>query len=193
VISGARCPILPGHRLKGRLRAPRSTQVLSTRSLGLLNFASPRGAVGSGPVAVESAAASVVSLTCGMCVVGAWWVWMVVRSSSAWSVCLCAPACPVSRVCPVCVPGSPRCLYTGKHSPGGAGTHTGHTRDTRRHIAQRHTDRTDEPHNHPNPPTTPNPRVRGGLLSSLGGVVIRIRILMYLDVSCVYPEGYMYP
>jgi hypothetical protein len=36
-------------------------------------------------------------------------------------------------------------------------------------------------------------RVRGGLLSSLGGVVIRIRILMYRDVSCVYPEGYMYP
>jgi hypothetical protein len=35
-------------------------------------------------------------------------------------------------------------------------------------------------------------RVRGGLLSSLGGVVIRIRILMYCDVSCVYPEGYMY-
>ena len=27
------------HRLKGRLRSPRSTQVLSTRSLGLLNFA----------------------------------------------------------------------------------------------------------------------------------------------------------
>jgi hypothetical protein len=26
------------HRLKGRLRSPRSTQVLSTRSLGLLNF-----------------------------------------------------------------------------------------------------------------------------------------------------------
>ena len=28
---------------------------------------------------------------------------------------------------------------------------------------------------------------------SLGGFVIRIRILMYCDVSCVYPEGYMYP
>jgi hypothetical protein len=28
------------HRLDGRLRSPRSTQVLSTRSLGLLNFAS---------------------------------------------------------------------------------------------------------------------------------------------------------
>jgi len=27
------------HRLKGRLRSPRSTQVLSTHSLGLLNFA----------------------------------------------------------------------------------------------------------------------------------------------------------
>ena len=31
------------HRLKGRLRSPRSTQVLSTRSLGLLNFASEVG------------------------------------------------------------------------------------------------------------------------------------------------------
>jgi hypothetical protein len=35
--------------------------------------------------------------------------------------------------------------------------------------------------------------LRGGLLSSLGEFVIRIRILMYRDVSCVYPEGYMYP
>jgi len=35
-------------------------------------------------------------------------------------------------------------------------------------------------------------RVRGGLLSSFGGFVIRIRILMYCDVSCMYPEGYMY-
>jgi len=42
-------------------------------------------------------------------------------------------------------------------------------------------------------PPTAHSRVRGGLLSSLGGVVIRIRILMYCDVSCVYPEGYMYP
>ena len=39
----------------------------------------------------------------------------------------------------------------------------------------------------------PCARLRGGLLSSLGGFVIRIRILMYRDVSCVYPEGYMYP
>ncbi len=31
------------HRLRGRLRSPRSTQVLSTRSLGLLNFASEVG------------------------------------------------------------------------------------------------------------------------------------------------------
>jgi len=31
------------HRLAGRLRSPRSTQVLSTRSLGLLNFASEVG------------------------------------------------------------------------------------------------------------------------------------------------------
>ena len=44
-------------------------------------------------------------------------------------------------------------MNTGKKTPGGAGTHTGHA-DT-----QRHTDRTDEPHNHPNPPTTHNPHV----------------------------------
>jgi len=31
------------HRLDGRLRSPRSKQVLSTRSLGLLNFASEVG------------------------------------------------------------------------------------------------------------------------------------------------------
>ena len=37
---------------------------------GWLLLSRPRGAVGSGPVAVESAAASVVVLTCGMCVVG---------------------------------------------------------------------------------------------------------------------------
>jgi hypothetical protein len=44
-------------------------------------------------------------------------------------------------------------MNTGKKTPGGAGTFTGHA-DT-----QRHTDRTDEPHNHPNPPTTHNPHV----------------------------------
>ena len=38
-------------------------------------------------------------------------------------------------------------------TPGGAGTHTGHA------DAQRHTDRTDEPHNHPNPQSTHNPHV----------------------------------
>jgi hypothetical protein len=54
----------------------------------------------------------------------------------------------------------PRCVRsptvrfgTGKKSPGGAGAHTGHA------DAQRHRDRTDEPHNHPNPPTTHNPHV----------------------------------
>ena len=31
------------------------------------------------------------------------------------------------------------------------------------------------------------PRVRGGFLSFLGGVSYRIRILMYFDVSCMYP------
>ena len=52
----------------------------------------------------------------------------------------------------------------GKKTPGGAGTHTGHTRDTRLtgHICHGrtcsmygHTDHTDEPHNHPNPTTHP--------------------------------------
>ena len=36
-------PRSPHQRLKGRLRSPLSTQVLSTRSLGLLNFASEVG------------------------------------------------------------------------------------------------------------------------------------------------------
>jgi hypothetical protein len=37
---------------------------------------------------------------------------------------------------------------------GGAGTHTGHTRDT--HGTHWHTDHTDEPHNHPKPSQTTN-------------------------------------
>ncbi len=41
---------------------------------------------------------------------------------------------------------------TGKKTPGGAGTHTGHTGHA---DAQRHTD---ESHNQPNPPTTHTPR-----------------------------------
>jgi hypothetical protein len=44
----------------------------------------------------------------------------------------------------------------GKKTPGGAGTHTGRTGHA---DAQRHTDHTDEPHNHPNPPTTRTPHV----------------------------------
>ena len=39
------------------------------------------------------------------------------------------------------------------HGTGTAGTHTGHA------GAQRHTDHADEPHNHPNPPTTHIPHV----------------------------------
>ena len=58
----------------------------------------------------------------------------------------------VSRVCP----GSPRGLLTGSKTPGGAGTHRTHTGHA---DARRHTDRTDEPHNHRNPPTTHNPHV----------------------------------
>jgi hypothetical protein len=55
-----------------------------------------------------------------------------------------------NTMCPVCVPAVSFC-GTGKKTPGGAGTHTGHTGHA---DAQRHTDHTDEPHNHPNPPTT---------------------------------------
>ncbi len=48
-----------------------------------------------------------------------WWVWLVVRL-------VCVPLCVrVSRVSRVC-PGSPRCLFTGKKTQGGAGTLTGH-------------------------------------------------------------------
>jgi hypothetical protein len=58
---------------------------------------------------------------------------------------------------------------TGKKTPGGAGTHTGHA------DAQRHTDRTDEPHNHPNPPTTRNPHVSGTVVHSRERAVLRSR------------------
>ena len=60
-----------------------------------------RSAPGLRLLRLESAAASAVALTCGLCV--CWWVWMVVRF-----VCvICVPLCAlVSRVCPVC-PGSP--------------------------------------------------------------------------------------
>ena len=39
-------------------------------SLGVASSESAAGAVDSGPAALESAAASVVALTCGLCVVG---------------------------------------------------------------------------------------------------------------------------
>jgi hypothetical protein len=47
-----------GHMRQGRVRWGRPL------------LSRPRGAVGPGPAAVESAAASVVALTCGVCVVG---------------------------------------------------------------------------------------------------------------------------
>ena len=56
----------------------------------------PRGAVGSGSAAVESAAVSAVALTCGLMCVGGFVG--VIR------VPLCAR---VSSVCPVCVPAPP--------------------------------------------------------------------------------------
>ena len=75
----------------------------------------------------------------------------------------CAPVCPVcvpcvSRVCPVCVPcvsrllpGSPRCLFTyRKKTPGGAGTHKGHTDDGSHRAGH-------SSHNHPDPQTHPPP------------------------------------
>ena len=46
---------------------------------GVFFYRSCSGAVGSGPAAVESAAASVVALTCGVAVCCWLLVWMVVR------------------------------------------------------------------------------------------------------------------
>ena len=68
----------------------------------------------------------------------------------------CVPC--VSRVCPVCVPcvsrvcpGSPRCLFTyRKKTPGGAGTHKGHTDDGSHRAGH-------SSHNHPDPQTHPPP------------------------------------
>jgi hypothetical protein len=66
----------------------------------------PRGAVGFGLAAVESAAASVVGRRADVRGVCCWWVWLVVRF-------VCVPLCVrVSRVSRVC-PGFPRCLFTG--------------------------------------------------------------------------------
>ena len=56
----------------------------------------PRGAVGSGPAAVESAAVSAVAWSCDVRVCR--WVWMVVRFVGVIRVPVCAR---VSRVCPV--------------------------------------------------------------------------------------------
>ena len=55
---------------------------------------------------------------------------------------------------PVSSPHFANC--TGKKTPGGAGTHTGHTRDTRAHTGTRITQR-DEPHNQPNPTSYDTP------------------------------------
>ena len=88
----------PGGRGAGRLsRLPRCL-FTGRYSTGLGNY----GMFGSGPAAVESAAASVpsrsrrivVALTCGLCVGG--FGWMVVRFVCVIrvSVCPCAPACP---------------------------------------------------------------------------------------------------
>jgi hypothetical protein len=65
----------------------------------------PRGAVDSGPAALESAAASVVALTCGLRVVGGFGWLCEVR--------LCGP-CAFVRPRVPCVSRLPRCLFTGK-------------------------------------------------------------------------------
>jgi hypothetical protein len=99
--------VLYRHRLRagaGRRSGSgwRQGRVCSGRPL----LSRPRGAVGFGLAAVESAAASVVALTSDVRGVCCWWVWLVVRF-------VCVPLCVrvfrVSRVCP----GSPRCLFTG--------------------------------------------------------------------------------
>ena len=79
-----------------------------------LGAASSESAAGSGRLraaAVESAAVSVVALSCGLCV--------LVVGLDCCEVRLCDPcarACG-APVCPTCVsrvsPGSPRCLFTG--------------------------------------------------------------------------------
>jgi len=115
------------------------------------------------------------------------WEWFACAVFPEWGT---GPVC-ASRVCP----GSPRCLFlclfsdevrnhTISDVPIGIATATAIPVPTRKRGA---------PLRRPGPPVGGGCYgVRGGLLSSLGGVVIRIRILMYCDVSCVYPEGYMY-
>ena len=105
-----------------------------------------RGAFGSGAAAVESAAESVIARSCGRAgVLVGLELWMVVRFFSLVLLCdpcarvrlACAPVCP-RCVCPVsrvCVPAPPGVFLPlgekGKKTPGGgAGTHTGHTRET---------------------------------------------------------------
>jgi len=56
----------------------------------------------TGAVPVPTAA-SVVALTCGLCVGGFGWLWC----SSVWSVCPCAPACGPCVSCHLCVPAAP--------------------------------------------------------------------------------------
>ena len=71
----------------------------------------PRGAVGSGAAAVESAAVSVVVRVVRVVRVGAlvrWRVGIVVRFVIVIRVPVCASA---SRVCPVCVPAPPVSFY----------------------------------------------------------------------------------
>ena len=74
----------------------------------------PRGAVGSGPAAVESAAVSAVALTCG-CVLVSLDGCEVRRCDPC---ALVRPRVPcVSRVCPVCVPAPP-VVFLGYMLPG---------------------------------------------------------------------------
>ena len=73
---------------------------------GVFFYRSCSGAVGSGPAAVESAAASVVALTCGVCVllvIGLDGCEVYVRFVCVVRVPLCVRVSRVSRVCP----GSP--------------------------------------------------------------------------------------
>ena len=97
---------------------------------------------------------------CG-CVGGLGWSWRLACWVATCEVFACVirvpvvPVNPVCPVCPVCVPAPPgvflppgvttgkRCLFTsGKKTPGGAGTHTGHAdalftgpAETHRHIS----------------------------------------------------------
>ena len=88
-------PVCPGYRWALWERVRRQGRVRWGRPL----LSRPRGAVGSGAAAVESAAVSVVVPDVRSCEWVRWWVGMVLRFVCVIRVPVCAR---VPRVCPVC-------------------------------------------------------------------------------------------